>query len=94
LDGVAADGVGAVEEDYFEGMGAGGLADGGFEEVAGDGLVGVEADAGVLEVDDDGVEVFSVVVGWALFLIFPAVEGDDGEVGGGVGLGANYGRVF
>ena len=32
-----------------------GLAGGGFEEVAEDGLVGVEADAGVLQVDDDGV---------------------------------------
>ena len=39
------------------GRGYGRLAGGGFEEVAEDGLVGVEADAGVLEVDDDGVEV-------------------------------------
>ena len=38
-----------------------GFAGAGFQEVAEDGFVGVEADAGVLQVDDDGVEVFQVV---------------------------------
>ena len=63
LDGDAADGVGAVEHDDVERvMEVALLACGGFEEVAGDGLVGVGADAGVLQVDDDGVEVFELIV--------------------------------
>ena len=51
LDGETVDGVGAVEDDDGD-AGAGGR----LEHVAGDGLVGVEARAGVLQVDDDGVE--------------------------------------
>ena len=63
----------------------------GFEEVADEGFVGPEADAGVLEVDDDGVDLAEV--GWSGVLVggFGAVEGDDGEVGGGVGF---CGEVF
>ena len=63
LDGEAADRVGAVEDDDVElVVELGLLARGGFEEVAEDGFVGPEVDAGVLEVDDDGVEVFELVV--------------------------------
>ena len=78
--------AGAVEDDDFEAMAAGGFAGGGFEEVADDGFVGVEADAGVLQVDDDGVEVFQVFGFGALVGVFGAVEADDCEAGGGVGL--------
>ena len=61
LDGEASGERRAVEDDDFEGMVLGGFAGGGFEEVAENGFVGVEVAAGVLEVDDDGVEVFQVV---------------------------------
>ena len=65
LDFFAADGVGAVEDDDFEIVAYGFFCCGGFEEVADGGLIGVEADAGVLQVDDDGVEVFEVFGGGA-----------------------------
>ena len=36
----------------------------GFQKVAEDGFVGPEADAHVLEVDDDGVDIFEVFRFW------------------------------
>ena len=93
LDGEAADEVGAVEDDDVEGVVVGGVfGGGGFEEVAGGGFVGPEADAGVLEVDDDGVEVFELVVGGVAVGGLGAVEGCDVEAGGGVGFGGDGGR--
>ncbi len=90
----AADEVGAVEDDDLEGVAEFLFCGGGFEEVAGDGLVGVEADAGVLEVDDDGVEVFELIVGGAAGLGLGSVERGDGDVGGGVDLAGDAGLVF
>ncbi len=88
----AADGVGAVEDDDLERVVVVALFGcGGFEEVADDGLVGVAADAGVLEVDDDGVEVFELVVGGAFVAVVGAVEGGYVKACGGVGFG---GEVF
>ena len=89
LYGDAADGVGAVQDHYLDvGFGAG------FEEVAGEGFEGPEAGAGVLEVDDDGVELLEVGVSLgALVGGLGAVELDDGDVGGGVGFGADVFRV-
>ena len=66
----------------------------GFEEVADDGLVGVEANSGVLQVDDDGVEFGEVFGLGPLVGVLGAVEADDGEVGGGVGLGGDFGGVL
>ena len=76
------------------GVAVGGFAGSGFEEVADDGFVGVEADAGVLEVDDDGVEVFEVFGLRALVGVLGAVEAGDFEAGGGVDLLADVGRVL
>jgi len=88
LDLEAAEGVGAVEEDDFEVVVVLGLlAGGGFEEVGGGGFVGPEADACVLEIDDDGVEVFELGVGGALVGVGGAEEAGDVEAGGGVGFG-------
>ena len=64
---------------------------GSFQKVAEEGFVGPETDSGVLEVDDDGVYVFEVGGFGVLVGGFGAVEADDGEMGGGVGLG---GEVF
>ena len=54
-----------------------------FEKVAEDGLIGVEAAAGILEVDDDGVEVGEIGGLRAAVGVVRAVEGADGKVGGG-----------
>ncbi len=96
LGGDASDEVGAVEKDDLEVvvvvrlLGAGS-----FEEVAGGGLVGPEVDAGVLEVDDDGVEVGELGVGGVAVGGLGSVEADDGEVGGGVGFGGEmFGVLF
>ena len=70
------------------------LAGGGFEEVAGEGLVGVEANAGVLEIDDDGIEVFELLVRGTLVGIVRAVEAGDVEAGGWVGFGGEAGGVL
>ncbi len=93
-DFFSADGVGAVEDDDLEGVVVlVALGGGGFEEVAHGGFVGPEADAGVLKVDDYGVEVFEGVVGGAAVGVFGSVEADDGEVGGGVGVVGDFGVV-
>ena len=60
----AADEVGAVEDDDFELVAELLFGGGGFEEVADCGFVGVEADSCVLQVDDDGVEVFEACRAW------------------------------
>ena len=64
---------------------------GGFEEVAEDGFVGEAAEAGVLEVDEDSVEVGELGVVGAAVGFVGAVEAGDGEVGRGVDFG---GEVF
>ena len=94
LDGDAVDGVGAVEQDDFEVVTRGFFFGGGLEEVSDYGLVGVKADACVLKVDDDGVEVFEGFGSGALVGVFGTVEADDGEVGGGVGVVGDVGCVF
>jgi hypothetical protein len=95
LDGKAADGVGSVEEDDLEVVVVlGGLGGSGFEEVADGGFVGPEVDACVLDVDDDGVEVFELGVGGAAVGGLAAVEGDDGKVGGFVFFGDLVGGVL
>ena len=55
-------GLGGRGRDVERVVELGALVGGGFEEVADGGLVGPEADAGVLEVDDDGVEVLERLV--------------------------------
>ena len=92
LHGEAADESWAVEDDDLEPVAVSGFAGGGFEEVAEDGFVGVEADAGVLQVDDDGVEVFEVFGLGALVGVLGAVEADDLEAGCGIDLLADVGR--
>jgi len=58
FDGKAADRIRTIEHDDVDGVVELALLTcRGFEKVAGEGLVGVGADAGVLQVDDDGVEV-------------------------------------
>ncbi len=95
LDGEAAEGVGAVEEDDLEVVVVLGLLGGCcFEEVAGGGFVSPEADARVLEVDDDGVEAGELGVGGVAVGVVGAVEADDGEVGGEVGFGLLVGGVL
>ena len=80
--GFAAEGVGAVEHDDRDvGVGAG------FEHVAEDGFKGPEADAGILKVDDDGVEGLEVGLARVLVGGFGAVERDDRGVGVGVFFG-------
>ena len=65
-----------------------------FKKVSEDGLIGVEADAGVLKVDDDGVEVFQVFGFGALVGVLGAVEAGDLEAGCGIYLLADVGRVL
>ena len=83
MDSSRASSVRAVENDeFYVGLGAG------FEKVAGERLEGPEAGAGVLKVDDDGVELFEIGEFRVLIGGFGAVELNDGDVGRGVDFSA------
>ena len=69
----------------------GALGRGSLEEVAEDGFIGEAAEAGILEVDEDGVEVLELGVGGATVGVVGAIKRGDVEAGGGVGFG---GEVF
>ena len=60
----------------------------GLEKVTGEGFVGPEGDAGIREVDEDGVKAAQVGLFGVLVGGFGAVDEDDREMGGGVGLGS------
>ena len=88
LDEGAVDGIGAVENDD---LGAGFRR--GFKKITHNGLVGVEANAGVLEVNDDGVELAQGFKRRPAIGVGCAVEADDGQTSGGVGGVGDAGLV-
>ncbi len=81
-------GIGAVEDDD---VGAGFCC--GFKKIADDGLVGVEANSGILQVDDDGIEFAQRFQRWAAVAVFRAIQADDGQAGCGIGGVGNAGLV-
>ena len=64
------------------------------QKIAEDGLVGVEADTCVLQVDHDGVEVLQVFGLGPAVGVLCAVEADDLQAGGGINLLPDVGRVL
>lgn len=94
LDFFSTDKVGTVEDDDFKLVAESLFGGGGFDEVSGLRFVGVEPDSCILQVDDDGIEVFKLVVSWVAGLRGFAVERGNGDVCCGIDLAVDAGLVF
>lgn len=77
FDDFAAERIGAVEDEEGD-FAAGGF----FHGIGHSGFIGVEADAGVLDIEDEGVNAAEHIVSEAAGV---AVEAVNGQAGGGVG---------